>query len=58
MSSVDDMKVSHSDGQTLLLDWSRDRIFDKEVTQVFLALLKQHSSVRHVIYCLAKNLKK
>ena len=40
------MKVCHPDGKTLLLDWNRDRIFDKEVAQVFLTLLKQYDSVR------------
>jgi len=40
-------KVCHPDGKTLLLEWSRDRIFDKEVAQVFLTLLKQHGSVRY-----------
>jgi len=41
------VKVCHLDGKTLMLDWSRDRIFDKEVAQVFLTLLKQHGSVRY-----------
>jgi len=41
------MKVCHPDGKTLLLDWNRDRIFDKEVAQVFLTLVKQHDSVRY-----------
>jgi len=47
VSSVDNVKVCHPDGKTLLLDWSRDRIFDKEVAQVFLTLLKQHGSIRY-----------
>jgi len=47
VSCVGNVKVVHPDGKTLLLEWSRDRIFDKEVAQVFLMLLKQHGSVRY-----------
>jgi len=44
---VCNVKVCHPDGKTLLLDWNRDRIFDKDVAQVFLTLLKQYDSVRY-----------
>ena len=42
-------QVSNASGRNLLLDWSRGRIFDRDVAQVFLNLIKAYDSVRQVI---------
>ena len=34
------IQVSHSSGKTLMLDWDRVRMFDREVAQMFLNMVK------------------
>jgi hypothetical protein len=40
------MQVTNADGRNLVLDWSRGRIFDRDVAQVFLTLIKVYDSAR------------
>ena len=40
------LKVNHTNGKSLLLDWERVRMFDKEVAQLFLNLVKTQDSAR------------
>jgi hypothetical protein len=40
------VQVTNDDGKSLVLDWSRGRIFDRDVAQVFLTLVKAYDSAK------------
>ena len=39
-------QVEHSSGKSLMLDWDRVRLFDKEVAQMFMNLIKGQKEAR------------
>lgn len=43
------LQVAHPDGKTVPLEWDRSRVFDKEVVQMFLGMIKAADSARYVV---------
>lgn len=43
---VINVQVAHPDGKTVPLEWDRSRVFDKEVVQMFLGMIKAADSAR------------
>ena len=41
-------QVEHPSGRTLTLDWERVRVFDREVAQMFLNLVKNQKNAKLV----------
>lgn len=43
------LQVAHPDGKTIPVEWDRSRVFDKEVVQMFLGMIKAADSARYVV---------
>ena len=43
------VQVEHPSGRTLTLDWERVRVFDREVAQMFLNLVKNQKNAKLVV---------